>query len=693
MEFGREEGNTMKRSILMVTVAVGILGAPWVVGAGDQTEAPQPRALAVDDYFQISDVSDSQISPGGKWVAYTITDKDLEKDESASRIWMMSSTGGEPVPMTSEEKSASRPRWSPDGKYLAFLAEQGEDKTQVWSLFREGGDSIPLTDTVQGVQSFEWSPDGRQMVLILQDPKPEDLEKKKMEKEKESTSPPWVVTRRQFKKDYVGYLDNRRTHLYILDVASAGLTQITYGDFDDSQPVWSPDGTLIAFTSNRTTDPDSNYNTDIWVVAAESQEDGYEPLQITTNPGPDTSPDWSPSGDLIAHVSATDTDAILYATNHLAIAPAKGGEAKVLTKTIDRNVFSPHFSADGGSILVAVEDNGEQYLGRVFLQGGTIERLLGGPRSVGAFSLGPEGQIAAIVSEPHLPAEVFLLDQGDPHRLTHTNDEFLAGIRLGEVEKVEFESRDGTQIGGFIIKPPGFDPDIRYPAILRIHGGPMSQYDYSFHIEAQLLAADGYVVVLPNPRGSTGYGQDFCSAIWQGWGGVDFEDVMAAVDDAVDRGYADPERLGVGGWSYGGMLTNHVITKTDRFKGAYTGASAANYIVNYGHDEYQRWWEYELGLPWRNRELYEKLSPYFQVEKVVTPTLILGGEQDWNVPIVNSEQLYMALKRLGKTTELIVYPGEFHVLSTPSYIKDLHERYLAWFKIHVKGIEASADAM
>jgi len=207
----------------------------------------------------------------------------------------------------------------------------------------------------------------------------------------------------------------------------------------------------------------------------------------------------------------------------------------------------------------------------------------------------------------------------------------------------------------------------------------MMQYDFGFDFDSQLFAAAGYVAVLPNPRGSSGYGQGFSTAIWQAWGERDFEDVMAAVDDAIARGVADPSRLAVGGWSYGGMLTDHVITKTDRFKAAYTGASSALYIVNYGHDEYQLWWEGELGLPWRNPDLYQRMSPYFRLDKVVTPTLIMGGEHDWNVPIVNSEQLYQGLKRLGVPTQLVVYPGEFHVLETPSYVKDMYQRFLDWF--------------
>jgi len=666
---------------LMIALATGLVAAQD--GEGKATQAT-PRPLTIDDYFEIHDVGDPQVSPDGKWVAYTVTKQDLEKDESKTRIWMVPAAGGKPVPMTAKDKSASRPRWSPDGRYLAFLAAPEDGKDQVWTLFREGGEAVQLTDTAQDVSDFVWSADGKRIVLVLQDPTPEELAVKKGEKKKK-TQPPWVITRRQFKQDYVGYLDSRRTHLYVLDVETKKMAQITSGDFDDSGPRWSPDGTRIAFTSNRTEDPDANYNTDIWVVAADNTDKGQTLVQITTNPGPDSSPAWSPDGTRIAHVSATDTEAMLYATNHLAVSSAQGGDFEVLTRELDRMVFTPRFSVDGRWILFALEDSGELSLARVAPGGGAVERVIGGPRSVAAYSEGAQGPIAALISEPHLPPEIFIFDEGTLRRLTHTNDALLENLRLGQVENVHFESSDGTEIEGFIVKPPDFDPELRYPTILHIHGGPQSQYDFSFHFEAQLFAANGYVVTLPNPRGSTGYGQDFCLAIWQDWGGIDLEDVLASVDDAIERGYADPDRLGVGGWSYGGMMTNHVITKTDRFKGAYTGASATLYVVNYGHDHYQRWWEAELGLPWRNRELWEKLSPFNRVEAVVTPTLIVGGEQDWNVPIINSEQLYMALKHLGKTAELVVYPGEGHVFETPSYNKDLYERVLAWFGKYVKG--------
>jgi dipeptidyl aminopeptidase/acylaminoacyl peptidase len=506
------------------------------------------------------------------------------------------------------------------------------------------------------------------------------------------------VTRRQFKQDYIGYLDSRRNHLYVLDLATKKLMQITSGDTDDycqaylpgcgpSEPAWSPDGKRIAFVSNRTDDPDANYNTDIWVVDADNDDPGKKLLQVTSNPGPDAAPSWSPDGTRIAHLSNTETGAALYGTFHLALSSAAGGDSKLLTRDLDRMILKPRFSRKEPWIHFLLEDSGEQSLARIAASGGSVERLVSGPRVVSAFDEGPSAAIAALVSEPALPPEVFLLSNGKLERRSHVNDALLASLRLGEVEEIRFPSQDGTEIEAFVVKPPGFSPRRRTPGILLIHGGPQAQYDASFQFDAQLFAANGYVVVLPNPRGSTGYGQDFCLAIWQAWGERDYEDVMASMDYAVAQGWVDPERLGVTGWSYGGMLTNHVITKTDRFKAAATGASAALYVTNFAHDQYQRWWIFELGLPWKpeSRELYDRLSPLNRVEKIVTPTLILGGKEDWNVPIINSEQLFLALKLQGVPTELVVYPDEFHGIDTPTHAKDLYGRYLAWFGRYLKG--------
>ncbi len=677
----------MKRTFCMALLLAWAVVSP---SSPSQAEAQQsPRRLTVDDLFAIGDVDDPQISPDGAWIAYTVTTQDLEKDKSYTRIWMVSAKGAEAIPITGEKQTSTHPRWSPDGKYLGFLsARKGEsstgkgDKTQVWTLFRQGGEAVQRTNTAQSVSDFEWSPDGKRMVLVLQDPTPAELEAHEQGDDYEAkTPPPWVIDREQFKVDYVHYLDRRRTHLFVLDLASKEMTQITSGDYDDSEPAWSPDGSRIAFVSNRTESPDTNYNSDIWIVDADNTDQGAGLRQITTNPGPDTSPSWSPDGRFITHVSETDMKAMLYATRHLAVSSASGGDFQVLTEALDRIVASPRFSNDGGQIYFILEDGGEQNLAKIPLRGGEVDRLISGTGVVSGFDLGPANEVAALVSEPKLPAEIFLYANGQLKQRSFTNRALLAELDLGEKVKVQFKSADGTPIEGFIIKPPDFQEGKRYPTILDVHGGPQSQYDWRFQFESQLFAANGYLVVHPNPRGSTGYGQEFCMAIWRAWGEPDYEDVMAAVDDAIERGWADPDRLIVTGWSYGGMMTNHVITKTNRFKAAATGASASLYVVNYGHDQYQRWWEQELGFPWEPeaREIYERMSPLNKVANVETPTLILCGEKDWNVPVINSEQLYLALKRLGVPTELVVYPGEGHGNFAPSHRKDVLERYLSWF--------------
>ena len=667
-------------------ISLILLASTAALQAQESTDV-ESRLLTIDHYFELANVSDPKISPEGDWIAYVINRSDLEEDKSRSRVWVIPAQGGDPVAMTAEGESSSHPRWSPDGKYLAFLSARNDGQTQVWTLFRQGGEAVQLTDTAQSVNSFEWSPDAGRMLLVLQDPTPQELAAKEQgdDYEKE-TAPPWVIDRQQFKTDYVGYLDRRRTHIHVVEISSGEITQLTTGDYDDSQPAWSPDGKYIAFTSNRTENPDSNYNTDIWRVSADPGKAPGKLTHVADSPGADASPAWSPDGKSITHTTITRPEAFDYALPYLAVSSPQGGKTRVLTAELERVISSPKFSADGAHIWFLLEDSGEQNLARINPDGGKIERLVSGKNVVQDFNPGSNGEVAVLLSNPHLPSEVFLLSKGNLKQKTFTNQKLLEKLKLGDVVKVSFNSKDGTEIEGFIIKPPDFTEGKRYPAILSIHGGPQSQYDFSFQFEAQLYAANGYLVVHPNPRGSTGYGQEFCLAIWQDWGGPDYDDVMAAVDDAIERGWADPDRLGVGGWSYGGILTNHVITKTDRFKAAITGASEVLYVVNYGHDMYQRWWEHELGLPWEPeaRERYERMSPFNKVDQVVTPTLIMGGEKDWNVPIINSEQLYLALKRLGVKTELVVYPGEYHGISTPSYMKDLYQRYLKWFGDHLQ---------
>lgn len=638
------------------------------------------RPIEIADLLSLKTVANPRVSPDGKWIAFTVRETDTAKDKSETRIWMISAQGGAPIPMTGKGYTASTPRWSPDNKYLSFLASRNDGKSQVWTLNRLGGEAEQLTKIKQGVSGYEWSPDGKKLLLLLRDPKPEELTE---DKEDDKKPKPHVIDRLQFKRDYVGYLDRYRTHLYTFTPGDSTATQITFGDFDASSPAWSPDGSSIAFVSNRTEEPDGNTNTDIWIVPANYPNKEKSPFQVTKNENSDSSPAWSPDGKLITYTTVTDGDAIWYATQKLAVIPASGGEPKLLAQELDRNIRKPEFSADGKSIYFILEEQGSTMLASVNSSGGNIKRIAKGDITVDDFST-EGGVTAALMGNTLEPNEIYVLQKDNFKKLTAINKEVLEKIKKPSIEKINFKSEDGTAVEGFVVKPINFDASKKYPAILWIHGGPVSQYEHSFNSTAQLFAANGYVTLLVNPRGSSGYGQEFSEALFADWGNLDFQDVMAGVDYIIDQGYVNPERLGVGGWSYGGILTNHVITKTNRFKGAISGASEALLRTNYGHDHYQLLWEKELGLPWENAEAWERISPFNDVDKITTPTLWIGGSDDWNVPIINSEQMYQAMKRLGVETQLVVYPGEYHGISRPSFVKDRYERYLEWFDKYVK---------
>ena len=558
------------------------------------------------------------------------------------------------------------------------MSDRKDDTSQVWLLNRNGGDAVQLTDVKQGVSSFEWSPDGLRMLLTITDARPADLDEEPLPNPR-----PWVIDRLQFKKDYVGYLDRHRTHIYVYDVSSKALRQVTDGDYDDKSPAWSPDGKRIAFVSNRTAEPDRNYNDDIWVVDVDDEDP--KAFQLTTSTGEDSSPAWSPDGSKLVYLTKDPDVFSIYALPFVSVIDVDSRETRSFDELQEVQVFSPRFSIDGKSILGIAETRGEQRLIRVDVRSGRTEMLIGGEDVVSEFDLVSDQQIAVRVATPTLPGDVYLFGNRQLRKLGRTNDEVFDNIDLGEIRKVSLRTDDGTSIDSFVAFPPDYRPGRKYPGLLRVHGGPTSQYDYSFHSEAQLMAARGYIVVMPNPRGSSGYGQDFAMAIFQDWGGIDYGDVIAAMDNAIDEGWVDPDRTGVFGWSYGGIMTNHVITKTDRFKAAITGASSTLYMASYGHDEYQRWWEFELGLPWlaENREVYDRITPFFSLERVTTPTLIVCGEHDWNVPVQNSEQLYAALKRQGVPTELVVYPDQYHDFTVPSYNKDLYTRYFDWFEKYI----------
>jgi dienelactone hydrolase len=405
------------------------------------------------------------------------------------------------------------------------------------------------------------------------------------------------------------------------------------------------------------------------VVAADNTDKGAHPTQVTTSPGSEDSPAWSPDGMWIAYEasqipSSSSTAPVTLASRPLAAASQNPHPVP------DRMSTEPRFSPDGKFIYFIADDDGTQNLCRVPAAGGEITRPIGGRLMLYSYSVAKSGEVAALITTPDRPSEIFTIPDGKLTRITHVNDAFISQVKLTAPEYVKFKSKDGTIVSGYLYKPIDYVAGKKYPAILRPHGGPVWAYYAEFTPLAQLFAANGYVVLYPNPRGSTGYGQAYAKAIDADWGNKDFQDDMAMVDYAIAQGLVDPGKLGVGGWSYGGISTDFIITQTTRFKAAISGAGAALFASMYGHDRYIRDYEYELGYPWKDRAVWDKVSPFYKIENVTTPTLFMGGDIDWNVPILGGEQMYQALKSLGRETELVVYPGEYHEFKAPSHLKD-----------------------
>ncbi len=664
-------------------------------GAGPATQpAPETRRpFSLDDLEKMRGVGDPRISPDGEWVAYSVRRVDVARDKTTADLYMTSWDGSRTVQLTHTEDSESTPRWSPDGRYLAFLSARDNEKetTQVWLLDRQGGEAARLTDFPGDVEDYAWSPDGKRLAIIASDPDPEAEAKAAAKDGDEARTPkPIVITRYQFKEDYTGYMLDLHQHLYLFDLTTRKARILTPGTYDEYLPSWSPDGTKIAFVTKRGDDPDRHENFDIYVIDARA---GATARQITTDPGKDCdpaehddAPAWSPDGRFLACTLIGPPELYWYTTYHLAITPVEGGPTRLLTKEIDRNVSQARFSADGQTLTFLLEDDRSVQLARIPVAGGKEERLTPRGRTVDAYDVGPGGRIALLSATLQAPDEVQVLETGGGLRpLSRQNDSLLAQLRLPEIEEISVRSKDGTTVNGFLVKPVDYRPGTKYPTVLDIHGGPTSQRQHEFMDRWQQLASHGYAVVSLNPRGSTGRGEAFCKAIFADWYRKPIDDVLAGVDWAVAKGIADPQRLAIGGWSYGSMLTNAVIAADKRFKAAVSGAGASNVLAEYGTDQYIVEYDVEFGPPWKNLEIYLRHSdPFLHADRIVTPTLFMGVLDDYNMPALNSEQMYQALRSLGRDTQLVLYPSGNHDMTVPSYDRDHLERWVAWYDKHLK---------
>ena len=695
---------------------VFLTAAMWTALAG---AAPAPHFMGPEDIARLHAVGDPQVDPSGTWVAYTVAGTDAVADKTITHVWMSRWDGGGSVQLTSRPKeSETTPRWSPDGRWIAFISSRADDLEDdaLWLLDRRGGEARKLQGITGSVADVVWSPDSTTLALIVGDPDPDrkanaaasaalPAAAKPGTAAPPTTSPddapppsdsskpddkkpqPIVIDRFQFKQDIDGYRRTQRKRLWRYDLATSRATRLTTGDYDEALPAFAPDGRTIAFVSKHGSDPDRTYNWGIFTVAAGAT--AAEPHAVTTFEGDNADPDWesypawSPDGRSIAYLQGGPVKLFSYGVRTLAVIAATGGAPHILTTSLDRNVSNPSWTANGRALRFRVEDDGVERIAEVAISGGALRPVIGGARVFSAFAPGPKGHDAVLMTDPAHPAEVYALDRGHVRALSHQNDDWLKTVTLGAVARTRLRSRDATEVHGFVVTPPGAASAKPYPLVLFNHGGPQAQFDLSFNANWQILAGAGYIVVSSNPRGSTGRGQMFAAALYADWGGPAVPDALAAVDDAVARGLADPGRLFVGGWSYGCMLTNYLIASDTRFKAAVSGASIANVFAGYGTDQYIRDYEVELGRPWENAAAWARVSyPFYHNDRVTTPTLFMAGDKDFNVPLLNSEQMYQALRSRGIDTRLIIYPGQFHGLTRPSFLKDRMQRWLAWYAAH-----------
>jgi dipeptidyl aminopeptidase/acylaminoacyl peptidase len=672
----------MKRPFFLAAV---LLGSPAPLMA-------QAAPVTLDDIYNLASVAEPDFAPDGKAIVYSVSTNDAKEDEAFSDLWVVPWQGGAPRKLTdTNDVSEWAPEYAPDGGSILFLSDKGvnaagandddddddddkDDDTQLWTMPANGGAARRITSIPGGISDFSLSPDGKRAVVVA--------EVGKQVGNKAETTPPVEIDRFFFKYDGRGYLDDRAQQLFTVDLATGRAAAITSGARDHWHPAWSPDGTLISFIAKDHAD-DQTLNYDVFVIPPE----GGTPRKISDFAGADGDPDWgsgpqwSPDSKKLVWLQGDEDKWIYYGSVQLAVGEVATGKV-THPAHIDRWFYNPRWTPDG-KLIALIEQDRDTWLATIDPVSDKVTYLTQGSRFGYDFTVAANGNVALLDTTNERPAELVAL--GRTERKLTDHNAWLAKRTLGETRDVSFKSGE-AEIHGFAVLPPGYDAAKKYPIIADLHGGPVYQHSHEFDLDARLFAAAGYVVLKINPRGSSGRGADFSKAIYADWGNLDVKDISAGITHLIDAGIADPDKIGVGGWSYGGILTDYMIASDKRIKAAVSGAGVANVLGTFGVDMYAREYILELGAPWDKFDTWKKLAyPFLESGRITAPTMFQCADADDNVPCVGAEQMYLKLKTEGIPTRLVVYPGENHGLSVPSYLVHRMRSNIAWYDQWLKG--------